>query len=130
MPATGPRPFVPRTRADVVEDLHTRLRLTRWTDAPSNNTIGSSIRTYRANAAIPVAQRTRYVETPSGFTIFGRDVVRPPRAWLERTANTVYVSEPAHGGHFAPFEVPDTYADELRTFFRPFRPPTPPEPRL
>ncbi|GAB34868.1 hypothetical protein [Gordonia otitidis] len=33
----------------------------------------------------------------------------------------VYHSEPAHGGHFAPFEVPDSYASELRAFFRPFR---------
>ena len=29
---------------------------------------------------------------------------RSPRAWLERTANVVRVTEPASGGHFAPFE--------------------------
>ena len=48
------------------------------------------------------------------------DVVRPPRVWLDRTADTVRVTEPARGGHFAPFEEPDPYAEELRTFFRPF----------
>ena len=33
---------------------------------------------------------------------------RPPaRAWLERTANVVSVTEPACGGHFAPFEEPE-----------------------
>ena len=72
-------------------------------------------------AAIPVEDRMRYVDVPSGFSIFGGDVVRPPHAWLERTANTVYHSEPARGGHFAPFEVPESYATELRTFFRPYR---------
>jgi pimeloyl-ACP methyl ester carboxylesterase len=84
-------------------------------------TIGSSMRMYRANAAIPPAQLARRVEVPSGFSIFRGDVVRPPRAWLERTANTVRVTEPARGGHFAPFEEPELYAEELRAFFRPYR---------
>ena len=47
--------------------------------------------------------------------------VRPPRAWLERTANVVRVTEPERGGHFAPFEEPELYAEELRAFFRPYR---------
>jgi hypothetical protein len=31
------------------------------------------------------------------------------------------VTEPARGGHFAPFEEPELYAEELRAFFRPYR---------
>jgi pimeloyl-ACP methyl ester carboxylesterase len=84
-------------------------------------TIGSSMRMYRANAAIPPAQHARRVEVPSGFSLFAGDVVLPPRAWLERTANVVRVTEPARGGHFAPFEEPELYAEELRAFFRPYR---------
>jgi pimeloyl-ACP methyl ester carboxylesterase len=84
-------------------------------------TIGSSMRMYHANAAIPREQLARRVEVPSGFSIFAGDVVRPPREWIERTANAVYVSEPPRGGHFAPFEEPELYAEELRTFFRPYR---------
>jgi pimeloyl-ACP methyl ester carboxylesterase len=84
-------------------------------------TIGSAMRMYHANAAIPPAQLNRRVEVPSGFSVFTGDIVRPPRAWLERTANAVYVTEPARGGHFAPFEQPELYAAELRAFFRPFR---------
>ncbi|MGO9785078.1 MAG: alpha/beta fold hydrolase, partial [Streptosporangiaceae bacterium] len=84
-------------------------------------TIGSSMRMYRANAAIPPAQLARRVEVPSGFSLFRGDVVRPPRAWLERTANVVRVTEPPRGGHFAPFEEPELYAEELRAFFRPYR---------
>jgi pimeloyl-ACP methyl ester carboxylesterase len=86
-------------------------------------TIGSSMRMYRANGAIPPAQLARRVEVPSGFALFPGDLVRPPRAWLERTANTVRVTEPERGGHFAPFEEPELYAEELRAFFRPFRAP-------
>ncbi|WP_125776021.1 epoxide hydrolase family protein [Antribacter gilvus] len=84
-------------------------------------TIGSSMRMYSANGAIPPEQLARRVETPSGFAIFPGDVVRPPRAWLERTANVVRATEPPRGGHFAPFEEPELYAQELREFFRPFR---------
>ncbi|PXA72040.1 epoxide hydrolase family protein [Cryobacterium arcticum] len=84
-------------------------------------TIGSSMRMYNANAAIPPAQLARRVEVPSGFAIFPGDLVRPPRAWLERTANVVRATEPARGGHFAAFEQPELYAHELREFFRPYR---------
>ncbi|MFF4183730.1 epoxide hydrolase family protein [Streptomyces sp. NPDC001691] len=84
-------------------------------------TIGSSMRMYRANSEIPPAQLARRVEVPSGFSLFKGDVVRPPRAWLERTANVAYVTEPARGGHFAAFEEPESYAEELRAFFRPYR---------
>lgn len=81
-------------------------------------TIGSSMRMYRANAAIPRGENARRVEVPSGFSLFPGDFIRPPRAWLERTANVVSVTEPERGGHFAPFEESELYAEELRAFFR------------
>ncbi|MBL1292143.1 alpha/beta fold hydrolase [Streptomyces sp. For3] len=84
-------------------------------------TIGSSMRMYSANAAIPPAQLARRVEVPSGFSIFAGDIVRPPRAWLERTTHMVRMTEPPRGGHFAAFEEPEIYAEELRAFFRPYR---------
>ncbi|WP_108251880.1 epoxide hydrolase family protein [Planctomonas deserti] len=84
-------------------------------------TIGSSMRMYNANGAIPADQLARRVEVPSGFALFPADIVRPPRAWLDRTANTVHLTEPARGGHFAAFEEPELYAEELREFFRPYR---------
>lgn len=84
-------------------------------------TIGSAMRMYSANAAIPPAQHARRVDVPSGFSLFRGDVVRPPRAWVERMTNAVRVTEPPRGGHFAPFEEPELYAEELREFFRPYR---------
>jgi pimeloyl-ACP methyl ester carboxylesterase len=84
-------------------------------------TIASSMRMYRANAALPPAQLARRVEVPSGFSLFPADLLRPPRVGLERAANTVRVTEPPRGGHFAPFEEPELYAQELRDFFRPYR---------
>ncbi len=85
-------------------------------------TIGSSMRMYHVNGAIPPAQHARRVEVPSGFSLFPGDISHPPRAWLERTANVTYLTELPRGGHFAPFEEPEVYAAELREFFRPYRP--------
>jgi pimeloyl-ACP methyl ester carboxylesterase len=84
-------------------------------------TIGSAMRMYSVNGAIPPAQHARRVEVPSGFTLFPGDLVRPPRAWLDRIANVTRVTEAPRGGHFAPFEQPELYAQELRDFFRPYR---------
>lgn len=98
---------------DEICDLLTRYWLT--------GTIGSSMRMYAANAAMPVEQHARRVEAPSGFALFPGDTLHPPRAWLERHANVVRVSEMDRGGHFAPFEEPELYARELREFFRPYR---------
>jgi len=84
-------------------------------------TIGSSMRMYHANAAIPPEQLARRVEVPSGFSIFSGDLVRPPRAWLERMTTLARYSVVDKGGHFAPYEVPELYVRELRDFFRPYR---------
>ncbi|MFY1691087.1 epoxide hydrolase family protein [Plantactinospora sp. WMMB782] len=84
-------------------------------------TIGSSMRMYAANAAIPIEQHARRVEVPSGFALFPGDTLHPPRRWLERFANVVRVTKMPRGGHFAPFEEPELYARELRDFFRPYR---------
>ncbi|MEU6539345.1 hypothetical protein [Streptomyces sp. NPDC047000] len=53
-------------------------------------------------------------------SLFRGGIVRPPRVWLERT-NVVRITGPAHGGHAAPYEEPEPYAEELRAFFRPYR---------
>ena len=84
-------------------------------------TIGSSMRMYAANGAIPPEQLLRRVEVPSGFTLYPADISSPPQAWLDRMANAVSVHRPERGGHFAAFEDPEGYARELRDFFRPFR---------
>lgn len=114
-----------RAWSDCGGDVETRFTkdeiLTNVTLYWLTGTIGSSMRMYRANAAIPPEQHMRRVEVPSGFSLFPADILRPPRAWLERTANVVRVTEPARGGHFAPFEEPELYAEELREFFRPYR---------
>jgi pimeloyl-ACP methyl ester carboxylesterase len=108
--------------AGAIESSYTKDEiLTNVTIYWLTQTIASSMRMYRADAEIPPEQHARRVEVPSGFSIFKGDVVRPPRAWLERSTNLVYATEPPRGGHFAAFEEPELYAAELRAFFRPYR---------
>ena len=84
-------------------------------------TIGSSFRLYHDAAEIPLDQHARRVEVPCGVAVFARDIAIPPRSWAERTSNVVRWTEIPTGGHFAAFEEPERYADDLRAFFRPYR---------
>jgi hypothetical protein len=70
-------------------------------------TIGSSMRMYRANEAIPGTERSRTIGVPTGYTLFPADIEPPaPDAWLERTTtDLVYVSRPTRAGHFAPIRL-------------------------
>jgi hypothetical protein len=53
-----------------------------------------------------------------GCTIFPHDLYTP-RTWAEKVfPNLIYWSEPDHGGHFAPLEVPALFVKEMRNSFR------------
>ena len=62
------------------------------------------------------------VKVPVGFASFPGEVVPPIRSWVEPVyENLVHWADYDKGGHFAAFEVPDTFVAELRTYFRQFR---------
>jgi len=59
------------------------------------------------------------VEVPTGASVFPAEVPRPSRRWVERRFPDLrWWGEPARGGHFPAWEVPDLFVDELRSFFR------------
>jgi pimeloyl-ACP methyl ester carboxylesterase len=59
------------------------------------------------------------VDVPTGCSIFPKELQRPSRRWAERRFRNIrYWNTPARGGHFAAFEQPDLYIDEVRRFFR------------
>lgn len=61
-------------------------------------------------------------DLPVGFASFPKEIVPPIRKWVEpRYPGLCHWAEYDKGGHFAAFEVPDVYVDEVRTFFRTFR---------
>ncbi|MFS0795538.1 epoxide hydrolase family protein [Microbacterium sp. 1P10AE] len=108
-------------RGGVLGGISRDAVLTLLTTTWVTNNIGPSMRMYRANGAIPPTELLRKVERPSGFTLYPGDLLAPPRAWAERIAAVESFRVAGRGGHFAPREVPDEYAAELRNFFRAYR---------
>jgi len=59
------------------------------------------------------------VTLPTGCSIFPKEIVATPRSWAERRyTNIVYWNELTKGGHFAAFEQPEQFVNELRNCFR------------
>jgi pimeloyl-ACP methyl ester carboxylesterase len=59
------------------------------------------------------------VKVPTGCSIFPKEIVPTPRGWAEkRYPNIVYWNELDKGGHFAAFEQPGLFIQELRNCFR------------
>jgi pimeloyl-ACP methyl ester carboxylesterase len=59
------------------------------------------------------------VAVPTGCSIFPKEIIRLPRSWAEsRFSDLRYWHEVERGGHFAAFEQPALFVDELRSFFR------------
>ena len=62
------------------------------------------------------------VRIPVAFTTFPGEIWRTPRSWVEKSyPNVVYFNEVEKGGHFAAWEEPEIFADELRAAFRSLR---------
>jgi pimeloyl-ACP methyl ester carboxylesterase len=63
------------------------------------------------------------VSIPVGFTTFPGEIWRTPRSWVERAYPNVpiYFNEVDKGGHFAAWEEPALFSEELRAAFRPLR---------
>ena len=62
------------------------------------------------------------VTIPVGCSIFPREIFRASRRWAERRyRNLVHWNELDRGGHFAAFEQPALFVDEVRAAFRSVR---------
>jgi epoxide hydrolase len=59
------------------------------------------------------------VPVPTGCSIFPKEVPRPSRRWAARRYPDIrWWNELDRGGHFAAFEQPELFVDEVRSFFR------------
>jgi epoxide hydrolase len=62
------------------------------------------------------------VDLPVGFSTFPKELFLSPRHWAAETFTDIrYWNELPRGGHFAAFEQPELFVQELRACFRPFR---------
>jgi pimeloyl-ACP methyl ester carboxylesterase len=62
------------------------------------------------------------VSLPVGFTTFPGELWRTPRSWVEHSyPNVTYFNEVDRGGHFAAWEEPELFSEEVRAAFKSLR---------
>jgi pimeloyl-ACP methyl ester carboxylesterase len=58
------------------------------------------------------------VDVPAGCSVFPGELQRPSRRWAEKRFTDIrYWNEPDRGGHFAAYEQPALFIEEVRSFF-------------
>ena len=59
------------------------------------------------------------IPVPTGISVFPKEIFRASQRWAEKHyKNIVYWNETPKGGHFAAFEQPEIFVNELRDCFR------------
>ncbi|WP_395397118.1 epoxide hydrolase family protein [Novosphingobium sp. BL-8A] len=62
------------------------------------------------------------IDMPVAITVFPGEIFRAPKTWAERCYTKLfYFNEASNGGHFAAWEQPQLFAEELRAAFRSLR---------
>lgn len=62
------------------------------------------------------------VSVPMGASVFPKEIFRPSRRWAAHQYEDIrFWNEPARGGHFAAFEQPAQFVEDVRAFFRTVR---------
>jgi pimeloyl-ACP methyl ester carboxylesterase len=90
------------------------------------NTATSAARLYwetgGRSPAFAAGERTDEISLPVAITVFPKESYRAPESWARRAyRNLVYFHEVDRGGHFAAWEQPQLFSNELRDAFRPLR---------
>jgi pimeloyl-ACP methyl ester carboxylesterase len=69
-------------------------------------------------AALAAGKAPSPVSIPVGFTTFPGEIFQAPKSWVEKLyPNVTYFNEAARGGHFAAWEEPQLFTEELRAAF-------------
>lgn len=89
------------------------------------NTGASSSRFYwenNNNNFSAAAQKTRDIKVPVAISVFPHEIYRAPESWAKQAYPSLYYFHAAaKGGHFASWEQPQLFAEELRSAFKPLR---------
>jgi pimeloyl-ACP methyl ester carboxylesterase len=90
------------------------------------NSASSSARLYWETSGqsvlLAAAQKTAEISLPVAITVCPGEVYRAPETWARRAyRNLVYFKEVDRGGHFAAWEQPQLFAEEIRAAFRPLQ---------
>ncbi len=99
------------------DELLTNIML-YWLPETANSSCRLYCETMR-NAKFPPTDFR--VEVPTGCALFPKELIRPPRAWVEKLYNVTRWTPMPSGGHFAAMEEPALLVDDVRAFFRTLR---------
>jgi pimeloyl-ACP methyl ester carboxylesterase len=94
-----------------------------WLTGTGASAARSYWESYGADAATHTpAPAAREVRIPVGFTTFPGEIWRTPRSWAEKGYPSLsYFHEVDRGGHFAAWEEPQLFSEEVRAAFRSLR---------
>ncbi len=87
------------------------------------NSAASAGRLYWENHSISLlnaaAQKTNEISLPVSITVFPGEEYQAPETWARRAySNLIYFHEADQGGHFAAWEQPQLFSEEIRAAFR------------
>jgi pimeloyl-ACP methyl ester carboxylesterase len=100
------------TRDDVLDDI-TLYWLT--------NTAISAARFYWENKGMSALNAVD-ISIPAAVSVFPGELYQAPRSWTERAYHKlIYFNNVDKGGHFAAWEQPQLFSEEVRAGFRPLR---------
>jgi len=89
------------------------------------NSAASSAQLYwenNTNNFNAVEQKTAQISVPVAVTVFPGEIYQAPKSWAERSyRKLIYFHEASKGGHFAQWEEPQLFAEELRAAFKSLR---------
>ena len=89
------------------------------------NTAASAARLYWETGKSTTAalkQPPPHVMLPVGYTVFPGELFQAPRHWVKSAyRNLVYFNKAERGGHFAAWEEPELFAEEMRAAFTSLR---------
>jgi pimeloyl-ACP methyl ester carboxylesterase len=87
------------------------------------NSAASSGRLYWENHGVSPTSatgiKTAEISVPVGVTVFPEDVYKPPESWAKRAyPSLAYFNQVDRGGHFAAWEQPEIFSEEVRAAFK------------
>ena len=74
------------------------------------------------SAAIASGQQPPPIAVPAAYTVFPGELFHAPKSWAEQVfPHLIYFGQAARGGHFAAWEEPEIFAQEMRGAFKTLR---------
>jgi pimeloyl-ACP methyl ester carboxylesterase len=72
---------------------------------------------YETAHAGTTAYQIPRLDVPTGCAIFPAEIATPSRRWAELRYNVIHYERLERGGHFAAYEAPDIFVQDVRSFF-------------